>query len=1613
MKIEFSARHGLVSVYPPPGRKMLDLVFYTNTSLKLLSEGGSVMPCPEQRACMQNQTRITIGASLRELQRMLRQRFVRYIANKDYFGRDELKVWVSDQGFTDRSYADELSVTVFIPIIVLPVNDAPTISATPEVLKYDQGQICHVDFILQRRDPIPGLRCRSLSDSRVPPANMEYSDAILFEDVDVRDRAWGNITVTIKVQAANGGRLFFNATHPRVVFLQRIDEDDMSVMSLQGSIDHINSIMPYLRWDADLSYTGYAPLLITIMDHENSGGPHCHDLQGGRVCRDMTFTCPAAPCPASDVVSKPDLCIDNRGGAGRACMEWLALPNMPHELYPNSNRMTTLTVDLSVGAEAECQLPEDTNESSRCDLCKAHPDGCNWCPTTCGGVGKCMKGMARPTHDTCPTVSGNASAYGQCLGASSTAQDPLPVILIAAGAGGLFLLAAFLFSRWARRRHGGMRAYKRKKLTDAKRFATAMRIMPPDSARWAECFAVLLVLTTLALLLAGFISQNGSDVQVADVYLDEATVVTLTVDFCSVRFIPARNYPSPTSLLTVPKIRSYLVKDEKVQLQTEACSNHVRMTVVNTRDTSVKYLNYRCDFEVIVPEGVVLPGITIVENNASQPSTVRGGPVDPDTQDFGLRFGPNQLRLQAGYMQVRLSNVTAKEMHFDIDNGYVLGRDIATTDPTRMSTFKTKAADIILTTNRMTSVQVQQDSGNLVCLTAANNSLFVDSRSQKECKYVDSNAFSRRGPAGGGVGAAKSTLSQVPGMPQYHSRGQQIPNREARRALAAEALAAVQHRRSHTNWTIPEFGPTEMCPDGKTFKKDVPFVPECTDMTFCRQSDTEQCLCRPICDMVEPEQLCYDGVCGVQGVCDVTGKCCRMILRDFSTADLFPAANQPRDGAAVDPVLYPWQPLQLEQRWQLRSVSGQVAVTALQDIDADASVSSFKLGAPSSGVLDHAISIPTRTKDVIDALFHPSGQPKPNQAIMEFSLAGPGMPERQEGSVLWLSSLVYLVLSAPILDTFSLGIVKPARSTIEVGFSPSFCPAFIPKGGAWASEPDRRLIEVRAKIQEALQEHPPEQARKPLPLGSALVYQPTSGKPKGFRLDPKTNKIVVDLIDLGSFTAIWWVLYSTLALGGAVALGVVVVIAQRLRAHLGHFRSQRFVDENVFANIQWMMQQQKAALAAQRHAGPGDDAKLAAAADGFELGAFATLRDTEEGKRSWDELIARTDLIFVFEDMLADPETAASSTLRLMMVVQALGLLLAPLAVIWFFASNWRAAVLDETCRLRADLEACLQGRERVSTTVDIGITVALVVFALELAAHYLQLSYHGVRPYLRRLFYAVYAGACFLVLVIVTCVLLWILLGVLLLPSKVLPYAAGVAGLLANAATVWAKLRCFEYKVRRAVAQRIDGMRPLLRKVPKPLLDTIMRQKLEVVLKAEGLSAPLIAAAVARQLVLLLLLYVFAFVAFAAFTDPYDLVSGVFNACIVAVMAVAFNNQKRSDSNSKEARELVFETQERLSNAIFLHLRHVHFQTQAALTLYARMRAQLRANLDSDDGSSAMSESASFLSTQYSSEEEFAVPPRAESPEAEEDMAAAEPIARRLEQLKAQQWQEQCEAED
>ena len=75
----------------------------------------------------------------------------------------------------------------------------------------------------------------------------------------------------------------------------------MTVLSMEGSIDDINGVMPYLRWDANDYYTGYAPLLIQVIDHGNFGGEHCFDTVGNRRCRDTTFTCTISECPVSEV----------------------------------------------------------------------------------------------------------------------------------------------------------------------------------------------------------------------------------------------------------------------------------------------------------------------------------------------------------------------------------------------------------------------------------------------------------------------------------------------------------------------------------------------------------------------------------------------------------------------------------------------------------------------------------------------------------------------------------------------------------------------------------------------------------------------------------------------------------------------------------------------------------------------------------------------------------------------------------------------------------------------------------------------------------------------------------------------------------------------------------------------------------------------------------------------------------------------------------------------------------------------------------------------------------------------------------------------------------------
>jgi hypothetical protein len=166
---------------------------------------------------------------------------------------------------------------------------------------------------------------------------------------------------------------------------------------------------------------------------------------------------------------------------------------------------------------------------------------------------------------------------------------------------------------------------------------------------------------------------------------------------------------------------------------------NVRSVLQHVRTTgSSKLYSFTQTCKISTIRFYSLAGMIIREHADGYASTVRGGPMDVDTRNFGLRFGPNMLQIFGNYMRVRLANVTAKRMHFEVEHGSIIGTDVATSDPNKFSVFKTTGADIILTTTAMTTVKMKQDSGNLVCLTAANNSLFVDDRRQMQVTAIAS-----------------------------------------------------------------------------------------------------------------------------------------------------------------------------------------------------------------------------------------------------------------------------------------------------------------------------------------------------------------------------------------------------------------------------------------------------------------------------------------------------------------------------------------------------------------------------------------------------------------------------------------------------------------------------------------------------------------------------------------------------------------------------------------------------------------------------------------------------------------------------------------------------------
>ena len=344
--------------------------------------------------------------------------------------------------------------------------------------------------------------------------------------------------------------------------------------------------------------------------------------------------------------------------------------------------------------------------------------------------------------------------------------------------------------------------------------------------------------------------------------------------------------------------------------------------------------------------------------------------------------------------------------------------------------------------------------------------------------------------------------------------------------------------------------------------------------------------------------------------------------------------------------------LQLEQLWQLESETRQLTVTVLEDITEQYRVSSYKLEKPTDFV-EQELSIPMDTNDLIDKYFHPSGEVRPKEPIFEFNTIGPGFPERVQGSMFWYASTIYYGLSSAWLDTISVGIIKPSKFKIEVPFNPSFCTAFIADNDFF--EQDRRLVLVREKLLDTLEQHPPARAPQPLPLGSALVYKTTKGRPKGYTVDPKTNQVVVDLIDPGgNFVVIWAVVYSAATLAAPGALFVSVKTGFGLVQFLKQFRAQRIQEQEIWVNMMKYMESQKEIMQEERQKRKRNPGQADHANDSDPSKKFVLTTCEEDTDPSiFFEIYTYTDFFYVLEHFLGDSKTSADFPLRVGWGIQA------------------------------------------------------------------------------------------------------------------------------------------------------------------------------------------------------------------------------------------------------------------------------------------------------------------------------------------------------------------------
>jgi len=1491
--VEFIVTNGMLSFYPPPTRSLLSgIEFMTNLTLTDIKSAGEIRPCPDQLECMRNQTRLWIRGQVKVIQQALQWGFLTYQGAQYWHGSDTLNIWVSDDGYSDLTYQNVLSAQTSIPITVVPINSAPTIhfpggegcncntasgvcecQSIPPLI-YTKGQHCANDWMkFGVTDAWPegrGLDCKLLNESKLPNDKTQYAgfpqltQPIAFDDIDMNDTPNGNMTVEITIGRINAGSFTIRTIMKTVSYYQYIDDDEILHFRMQGKMRDINLQMQELYYNADDGYSGPAPFVVSVSDNNNYGICTPKESNGRYQCNRAICKNYLAPSTMNEhfVCGSPGINLDSMtkfvGPGAISCRDIQATGpivtrvegswsgpfsclgcgyyiqstrqvNGTSEDNPSIPGLTRAIIDTVVGGASACEFA-NCSACNRAAPISAGPigDGCGWCPAFCGGVGKCMIGKFSPIFETCPTHA-DGRGYRNC----EIPDQGIALILGVSLPLGLgFIFAVYTFVLWIRRRHGTLGVYLKKKKFDIQYSGRKFNLLPPEGASYKQFFYLVVLYLITGVMLSGVTeTQGGPFFFQQEVYLDASTSIRLDLDNCNVRFLPTRNFDYPTNQINAIKLRFAFMDHPQVQLVSDTCRPDATFFVNNTRNPSLRYTNYYCTVQILVPDSFVMPRI-IINAVGSNLTTVRSGPMDADTRNFGLDFGANEFVMSGDTINARIANISAKHLKYDVLHGSLLATEIKST---LFGTFNSLDADMVVTTEAATSARFYQKD-NLVCLSGG--TVHVEDSCSRVCDYV---------PLEGRTSSANNTEGDFRDIYRVYRR-----RLEANSTSGQARGGGLGGRRQACD--LVEGNPR--------------YVPGCVTSS-CTIDESALCTCKPTCDMVPAEELDFNGVKGQAGTCDSEGKCCRTICGGYSLADLHPHPNTVQCGLCQDqtkcslPTCGTWTPGKLDQQWWFTSQRGQISISVTDPKTNPPQVHSYK-GAQPSSTLSVKPDLTVAEKVQINDIFHPGGAKGPVQPWFWLRVAGPGAPSRSLGTFVWLRSARYMVLPDYLLNVVSFGQLNPTKTSGTVNLFPGYCPTFVDETG---TQMRARIIEIYSLLTNILEYYPETEPAHQFEAGALVIWFPGSGggKPSRFVLDSKTNELSLSAIE--QFTGEGENTYNIFLISiiVPVLLASILVGAGGLyfNRYLTKHREVALIQENAMLNVVMQLKVK-------------DMTEL-------ERINFETIPQD----KIW-EMRARTNLWYVLENIVVDPSAAKTVYQEFFTVVGHLAIISAPVLYPYNVASMWKEAYLEYVCESRLDQGVCYSEPENVSLGVFVAVTIFAVASAFDLSCHYLKVPFRFPLTILRIAYYVLFALFCWFTYSLLFISGIWIFLGALQVPRRLGVYALTPVLIVGVVLKYFAKLARFNSRVRRKVEEKLKNSTARMAqknfspKVFKILLD----KNVDNTLRAQGLSFSRIVVNCIALTLVLIVIYAYIFIGFQAFTDNSSRDAAILNAAIVISVA-------------------------------------------------------------------------------------------------------------------------------